>query len=103
MLLVAAGVPGNLQAEDAQQEAGLSVEAGEVLQDVRVEGRAIRTHLPVTPELTRPNEDRCRQGRVTGGTHLADVGHLPGFVIGLHVVQEGRLVLKGPLTDTTHT
>lgn len=38
-----------------------------------------------------------------GTAHLADVRHLPGLVIGLHVVEEGWLVLKGPLTDTAHT
>lgn len=38
MLLVAGRVPGHLQTENTQQEAGVPVEAGEVLQDVRVEG-----------------------------------------------------------------
>lgn len=57
VLLVAGRVSGHLQAEDAQQEARISVEAGEVLKDVRVEGRTKRTHLQVTGGLTRP-EDR---------------------------------------------
>lgn len=35
--------------------------------------------------------------------HLADVRHLAGFVVGLHVVEEGWLIFKGPLTDTAHT
>lgn len=78
VLLVADWVSGHLQAENTQQEAGVSVEAGKVLENIRVEGRAI-------------------------GAHLADVGHLSRFVVGLHVVQEGRLILKCPLTYTTHT
>lgn len=56
VLLVAGGVSGHLQTEDTQQEARVSVEAGEVLEDIRVEGRAIRTHLQGTPELTRPED-----------------------------------------------
>lgn len=53
VMLVAGRVSGHFQAEDTQQEAGVSVEAGEVLEDIRVEGRAIGTHLQVTPELMR--------------------------------------------------
>lgn len=45
VLLVAGRVPGHFQTEDTQQEARVSVEAGEVLKDIRVEGRAIRAHL----------------------------------------------------------
>ena len=45
VLLVVDGVSGHLQTENTQQESRISVEAGEVLQDVRVEGRAIGTHL----------------------------------------------------------
>lgn len=56
VLLVAGGVSGHLQTENTQQEARVSVEAGEVLEDIRVEGRAIRTHLQGTPELTRPED-----------------------------------------------
>lgn len=56
VLLVAGGVPGHLQAEDTQQEARISVEAGKVLNDVRVERRTKRTHLQVTGELTRPED-----------------------------------------------
>lgn len=56
VLLVAGGVSGHLQAENTQQEARVSVEAGKVLEDIRVEGRAIRTHLEVTPELMRPED-----------------------------------------------
>lgn len=103
MLLVVGRVSGNLQAEDTQQEARVSVEAGKVLQDIRVEGRAIRTHLQVTPESARPEDTHPLRSGVRGQTHLADVRHLSWFVVGLHVVEEGRLVLKRPLTDTTHT
>lgn len=56
VLLVAGGVSGHLQAENTQQEARVSVEAGKVLEDVRIEGRAIRTHLQVTPELMRAED-----------------------------------------------
>lgn len=65
MLLVADGVPGHLQAEDAQQVAGLSVEAGEVLQHVRVEGRAVEAHLQdsaaITPEQVRRSEEEQQE------------------------------------------
>ena len=36
------------------------------------------------------------------GLHLADVGHLSRLMVGLHVVQKLHLVVKDPLTDTTH-
>lgn len=45
VVLVALCVLLDLEAEDAQQVAGLSVEVDKVLQDVRVEGRAVRAHL----------------------------------------------------------
>lgn len=45
VLPVADGISGHFQTENTEQEARVSVEAGEVLKDVRVEGRAIRTHL----------------------------------------------------------
>lgn len=66
VMLVAGRVSGHLQAEDTQQEAGVSVEAGEVLQDVRVEGRAIGTHLQVTPELVRTCTEAGQRSQVTG-------------------------------------
>lgn len=49
VLLVSHWVSVHLQAEDAQQEARVSVGAGEVPKDIRVEGGAIRTHLQITP------------------------------------------------------
>lgn len=49
VLLVAHRVSVHLQTEDAQQEARVCVEAGEVPKDVRVEGGAKRAHLQITP------------------------------------------------------
>lgn len=62
VLLVADGVPGHLQAKDAQQEAGLSVEAGKVLQHVRVEGRAEGAHLQESSGHNTPEEPRHAGG-----------------------------------------
>lgn len=45
VLLVALWVLLDLQAEDAKHVARLLVEVDKVLQDVRVEGRAVRAHL----------------------------------------------------------
>lgn len=100
VLLVVAGVLHHLQAEDAEQERRLSMEGGEVLHDVRVEGRAKRAHL----ETHLRSEPAMRERRCGGqGTHLADVGHLARLVVGLHVVEESRLAVEGPLTDPTQT
>lgn len=63
VLLVVDRISGHLQAEDTQQEAGVSVEARKVLDDVRVEGGAIRTHLKATAELTRSHAEPARLHR----------------------------------------
>lgn len=96
-------VLGHFQAEDAEQELGFFVEGAEVLQYVGVEGGAIGAHLQITAQLEVTPSNHARQRSREGEhTNLADIRHLSRFVVRFHVVQEGGLILKGPLTYTTH-
>lgn len=98
-------VLGHFQAEDAEQELGFFVEGAEVLQYVGVEGGAIGAHLQITAQLEAPPPTtpvRGQRSREGEHTNLADIRHLSRFVVRFHVVQEGGLILKGPLTYTTH-
>lgn len=65
VLLIAGRVPGHLQTENTQQEARVPVEAGKVLQDVRVEGRTKRTHLQTTPESALGLRTDSERGRMS--------------------------------------
>lgn len=71
VVLVALGVLLDLEAEDAQHVAGLPVEVDKVLQDVRVEGRAVRAHLGVRAhlELSRPERGAGGVGGGVTGDH----------------------------------
>lgn len=67
VLLVAHRVPGHLQAEDTQQEAGVRVDAGKVSKDVQVEGGAKQTHLQITPASEGQFPRWARGSRTRGG------------------------------------
>ena len=78
VLLVAHRVPVHLQAEDAQQEARVCVEAGKVAQDVQVEGGAKGAHLQVTLGSEKEEGKRRVSKKARGQDEARDQGQGPG-------------------------